>query len=459
MKFKDKKVLVLGAGSSGISAAIFLLQQRAQVTIYDDKKIMDAPEGAVIEYVQHNLEPSDFDLCVLSPGVSVNHSLAQKFASKIASEVALGFTSRHRKKVGVTGTNGKTTVVEMITDAINFDKSLFKKGAILCGNSGIPVTSVRRQIKKRIPVTEVSSFMLEPQVEYKNNLYSKKFLRSFAFRPYIGVVLNITEDHLERHGTMENYFKHKASITAFQKRRDKLVLNFDCENSREISKQTKARVYYFSSQARVRGVFLEDGVIYSNITRRIKPLFRLRDTLESKPHQVQNILATTLVCKLLGTSTNAIIGACTTREIPHKIQFVAAKGGTAFYNDSKATNVASCLSSIKCFQLPIHLLVGGMPKGQDFSQLFLNIQPHVKKIFAFGEAKEEIQKAARKHGYAFITTYENLLDATREAAKGMGQKVVLLSPACSSFDQFTSYADRGEKFIQIVKELIEEKND
>ncbi|MCL2587623.1 MAG: UDP-N-acetylmuramoyl-L-alanine--D-glutamate ligase [Firmicutes bacterium] len=419
MKLKNKRVLIIGAGASGKSAEAFLQQRGAKTYLYFDP--------SAIEF-----EESDFDLAVLSPGVSINHPLAQQFKSKLVSELTLGFSGRHKPIVAVTGTNGKTTVVNLIHQILGQNRS------ILCGNIGIPVTSVSEEIKRKIPIAEVSSFMLELP----------------APRVRIAVILNITQDHLDRHGTIENYVRHKESLAHGQKRCDRLILNFDCPTTRELAKGKRQRILWFSTTARVKGVYIEDGVVWLNLKRKRRRLYSLNELGLFRMHDIQNFLATLLVCWLLGKKNIGEVCGRPLKQIEdHRIEFVRAVGQTAFYNDSKATNIAATLAAVNSISLPVHLIMGGQRKGQDFNKFFENLPAHVARICVIGVDKKYIVKTAAAHGISDIYLCDGLVDALEWSVKGSGAKVVLLSPACASFDEFKNYQDRGNKFKEMVDKL------
>ena len=468
MRFKNKRVLVVGMGESGKSAVAFLEQRGAKVTTYDDRGEAEPDKDSQQSKAagSDDLPVEDFSLCVLSPGVSINHDLVKRFHGRIITELGLGFCAGHKKIIGVTGTNGKTTVVNMIHNAIGTKRHLSRRGSVLCGNVGVPVTGLTNEVRKKTAVTEVSSFMLEPIVANallrSGNAYRGFHVRPEArFRPNIAVILNITQDHLERHLTMENYIESKEAISRFQKRCDKLILNYDDPNVRGLGKRSRARKLYFSTTARVRGVYLEGETIYLNIGRRAKAIFKLGDLDEYRPHAIQNILATVLVCKLMRVPNADIMRACSRVEQRHRIQFVAARGGTAFYNDSKATNVAATLAALRCFTGPVHLLLGGISKGQNFDVLFKNLPPNVEHIYAYGQARFEIGRCAEDAAYTNLTLHETMREAVVAANNSPPQstinhRTILLSPACASFDQFKGYKDRGEKFIELVGEILSE---
>ena len=300
-------VLILGAGKSGISAKKFLESRGKEVAVYDDKNPVKITE--VIE------------LCVISPGVSINHPLAVKYSDRLISELELGISEKHKKVIAITGTNGKTTVVNMIHNALTKNKNLFARKSVLCGNVGTPVTAITQQLRNKTAVIEVSSFQLE---------------HAKTFRPKIAVILNINQDHLERHGTMEEYARCKAKISENQKRRDVLILNYDCSLTRSLAQKESSlsakkcrqgshnRVLYFSTSARVRGVYLSGKSIILNIKGRARKIFTLDDFGADAPHTIENILATVLVCKLMRVSKRAIIEACKNFPNPHRLEYAGS---------------------------------------------------------------------------------------------------------------------------------------
>jgi UDP-N-acetylmuramoylalanine--D-glutamate ligase len=442
MNLKHKKILVIGAGDSGVSAAKFLQERGAVVGIYDDKGEASIPQAILVKD-EESVRREQFDFAVISPGVSINHKIARVFEGRLVGEVALGFTVSHKKIVAITGTNGKTTTTKMLAKALG-------KNGIAVGNIGIPVTSVTREIGRRTAVCEVSSFMLEGGA---------------GFRPNISMILNITQDHLERHGTMDEYVRCKSAISEMQTNRDYLILNYDCEQCKKIALANDCKplptnapqVLFFSTTAAVRGIYIADGKVVLNIGRRPKILFDIKEFGEQKPHQIQNILAVTLAAVLLGVRKKAIIKACSgVVSHEHRIQHVRTMGSVSFYNDSKATNIAATLAAVRSMSVDINLILGGVAKGQNFDTLFESLPKHVQHIFCFGESSSDIIASAQKANFEQITQCRHLSEAVNRAiATGSGPRVVLLSPACSSFDMFKSYADRGEKFMQIVNALKE----
>jgi UDP-N-acetylmuramoylalanine--D-glutamate ligase len=363
-------VLVVGAGKSGQSAREFLERLGHSVTVFD----------------------KHVDFCVVSPGV------------KTSSEIDLAFAAGGKPKsvVAVTGTNGKTTVVNMIAAAVG-------KTGVLCGNVGVPATAV--DLRGKTAIVEVSSFQLE--IPPRN------------IRPDVAVVLNITQDHLERHGTMADYVRCKARLCADAKA---VVLNFECRYCREIG---------------------------ADLNRRTDPPEIV--WFSGGNHRDQNLAAVRAVCGLLGLGSRAVSRAekYLAGTHGHRIETVAKIGAVEFINDSKATNIAATLAACESISKPINLILGGVPKGQDFRELFAKLPRHVRNVFVFGLASEKIIRAALAQDYDLwfeISRCRDLAEATTNAARaGEGERAVLLSPACSSFDMFLNYEDRGNHFKEIVK--------
>ena len=405
---------------SGKSTESFLQSRGAKTLVFDDKFGQDIAK----------LDPKDFDFAVLSPGISINHELAKKFKEILVSELSLGFSGKHKRIIAVTGTNGKTTVVNLINQALGNKKS------VLCGNCGPAVTSVTKVIRKKLPITEVSSFMLELP----------------APRVSIAVILNITQDHLDRHGTVENYIRHKESLASSQKRSDRLILNYDCPVTKELSAKKRQRVLWFSTKTRVKGIYTEDSTVWLNIRRKRRALFSLNELGLYREHDIQNFLAVALVCKLLGVKDKDLKDLNNVQK--HRIEFVKAINNISFYNDSKATNIAATRAAVNSLGLPVHLIMGGQRKGQDFSAFFENLPAHIKHIYVFGQDRGHILGRAARFGFSEITSCKNMEEAVVLANKSAtGPQIILLSPACASMDEFRDYQDRGDSFKMTIDKI------
>jgi UDP-N-acetylmuramoylalanine--D-glutamate ligase len=435
----NKTALVIGYEKSGQSAEKFLQAHGYEVLIWDDNNQRQNPDEDALAVVS---------LCVISPGVPYNHRIVKIMTEQdipVVAEFELPFiflrVRRPFTAVAVTGTNGKTTVVNQIHNSIMGSN----KKSVLCGNVGIPTTSVADKVCGAISVMEVSSFMLEPPVR--------------LFRPRVAVITNITQDHLERHGTMEEYIRCKKQIFARQTRRDYLVLNWDDENcravGREIAGRNSPKIIWYSTENRVRGFYYEDGIIYKNTRRRAKCVFPAAEINEFTRHGLSNALATVAVAHILRLNKSAVIAAAANKSRPHRIEKVGERGGLAFYNDSKATNISSVLAACKCFSLPITLILCGKTKGQNYIELFENLPPSVTNIIVFGECANSVFLTAKGLNRGAVFVAASMQDAVNTAAeKTAAPAVILFSPGGSSFDQFRNYEDRGEKFTEYVRSII-----
>ena len=433
------RVLILGDGLSGKSAKVLLEQRGDEAVIYDDNKDISKSKPL-----------GGFDLCVISPGVPQNHPLAIKYADRLISELDLAFMPQmtrnykpvrygYKKVIAVTGTNGKTTVVSSLHE-------IFGRKSILCGNVGVTATSIVKKMRKKFGIVEVSSFQLETPPKY--------------FIPDISVILNITQDHLERHKTMDEYIECKMRL------RGKIsIMNWDDPVCR--SHGTSDTLWYSTKEA-VRGVYLDKGDIILNIgslyekcpIKRRGKIFSLDHkklyNLSRIPHNISNFLAVVLVCTLMGVNKGRIIRGSEFNKYPHRLEYIGECGGRIFYNDSKSTNVASCIAACRSFDQTISLIVGGVSKGQNFSELFVDLPGNVKNMFVIGQATEEIINSSQgvKH-LLDIRACKSLEDAvTLALAVDLDECIILLSPACASFDMFENYIHRGEVFKQIAQTFI-----
>jgi len=449
MELKGKKVLVVGLGKSGLAAALFLRHRGAQVTVSDARSAealaKDIPalleEGIMVETGGHGLLTfRRQDLIVVSPGVPLNTpELAQvrSFGLPVIGELELAARFLKGKILAITGSNGKTTTTALVGEILE------KAGipTLVGGNIGVPVVSlIEATTDETWSVLEISSFQLESTVE---------------FHPSIAVILNITPDHLDRHGTFENYALAKERIFAAQDANDSVVLNADNARSAQAAVRSPARVYSFSVEHPVeRGAWLEQGyLIYRHSedepAEAVMPLsgIPLKGT-----HNVENVLAAVCAARLAGAPVDAIRKAIEDfRAVEHRLEYVATINGVEYYNDSKATNVDATAKAIAAFNSGIHLILGGKDKGSDYTQLAQLLRQRVRAIYTIGTAAAKIESQLR--GVVSIRTCETLDVAVNAAANAARPgDVVVLAPACSSFDQFENYEQRGKVFKQLVSE-------
>jgi UDP-N-acetylmuramoylalanine--D-glutamate ligase len=447
MEFKGKKVLVVGLGKSGLAAALFLRRRGAQVTVSDIRSAevlgKDIPalleEGIAVEAGGHGLLTfRRQDLIVVSPGVPLDTpELVQvkAFGLPIIGELELASEYLRGKSLAITGSNGKTTTTALCGAIFEAGKLSVQVG----GNIGVPVIAlVDQSADDGWSVLEVSSFQLET---------------TYRFRPDIAAVLNVTPDHLDRHGTFESYAAAKERIFANQDADDALVLNADDDVASRMAARAKSRIFWFSSKRVVRqGAFVHEGAILFRASEQAAPEFVLK--VEEIPlkghHNIENVLAAVCAARLAGVAPEAIREAVESfRAVEHRLEFVASINGVDFYNDSKATNVDAAAKAIAAFPQGIHLILGGKDKNSDYRQLRSLLEERVKAVYTIGAAAEKIET----HIYGSVPvvssgTLEQAVARASEAAQP--GEIVLLAPACSSFDQFENYEHRGRVFKELV---------
>jgi UDP-N-acetylmuramoylalanine--D-glutamate ligase len=447
MELKGKKVLVVGLGKSGLAAALFLRRKGALVTVSDVRSAAalahDLPalldQGIMVEAGGHGLLTfRRQDLIVVSPGVPLDTpELVQvrNFGLPVIGELELAARFLVGKSIAITGSNGKTTTTSLCGEILAAAHLRVQVG----GNIGVPVISLVDESREDgWSVLEVSSFQLET---------------AYQFRPNIAAILNISPDHLDRHGNMENYVAAKERIFANQGPSDALVLNADDDATARAAARAKSRVFWFSHTRIVRqGAFVHDGAIYFRASEQSAPEFILK--VGSIPlkgqHNVENVLAAVCAARLAGGAPEVIRGAVGRfHAVEHRLEFVASVNGVDYYNDSKATNVDAAMKAIAAFPSGIHLILGGKDKNSDYRLMRLLIQERVKAIYTIGAAAEKI--ITHVEGSAPIVNSGTLDIAVGKAADAAQPgDIVLLAPACSSFDQFQNYEQRGQVFKDLV---------
>jgi UDP-N-acetylmuramoylalanine--D-glutamate ligase len=447
MELKGKKILVVGLGKSGLAAALFLRRHGAQVTVSDlrsaqalSKEIPSLLEaGIVVEAGGHGLLTfRRQDLIVVSPGVPLSTpELVQvrNLGLPIIGELELAARFLKGKVLAITGSNGKTTTTTLCGEIF----SAAGLNPLVAGNIGLPVIDVVDQSTETAwSVLEVSSFQLET---------------TQSFHPHVAVILNITPDHLDRHGSFENYVAMKEKIFANQTGEDYLILNGDDPIAQQAASRTKSQVLWFSRSKIVRcGAFLLDGMVMFRPTEQAKPIpvLPLADIPLKGEHNIENVLAAVCAACVAKIPTQTIAQAVAAfRAVEHRLEFVAAIHGVDYYNDSKATNVDATAKAIASFPGNIHLILGGKDKNSDYTQLNALLRARVKAVYTIGSAAEKIEKQI--FGVTRII-HTGTLEAAVDQASGqaVAGDVVLLAPACSSFDQFENYEQRGKVFKQAV---------
>ncbi len=442
MELKDKKVLVVGLGKSGLAAAELLRQMQADIILYDgnpNREPLQCEEPVYLgEYPEE--EFSRLDCAVFSPGVPLEIPLAKFLREKgipIIGEIELAYQMERGQVVGITGTNGKTTTTTLVGDILK----AYNENTFVVGNIGNPYTKeVLQSSADSVTVAEISSFQLET-------------IDTFA--PKISAILNITPDHLDRHETMENYIQAKLSIAKNQGKEDLCILNYEDRVLRECAGEFGCPVTYFSSRQKPeRGMYqTEDG----NLVRAEdgKVLLNQKETRLPGAHNAENIMAALLIAFEMGVPEELAVRVVREfRPVPHRVEFVRTAAGVDYYNDSKGTNPDAAIKGIQSMDRPTVLIGGGYDKGADFTEWIQSFDGRVKKLLLLGETREKIAEAAQGcgfHDYQFVETLEEAVEtASRLAEDG---DAVLLSPACASWDMFPSYEKRGDLFRELVERL------
>lgn len=460
MKYKGEKFLIYGLKKSGTESAKYLLSVGAEVGLYDDDESVFQTElvlslvekGAkIVDCIKENEENYEerknnllyYSVVVVSPAVRIDSPLLvylKRSGKMIIGELELAYLSIKSPVVAVSGTNGKTTVCNLIKKV--FDIS--GESAYLVGNVGTPVISVAKTATETdVLVTEVSSFQLET---------------TDKFEPFIGVMLNVTEDHLDRHYTMDNYVYLKKKLFKNSTKFDTAVLNYDDETLRGFGKDLKCKKAWFSVREKVDGSYVSDNKIYFNG----EEILDVYDLSLKGEHNVQNALAAITALKLYGVDNQSIVrGLCDFQGVPMRLQKVCVSEGVTYINDSKSTNVDATKKAIDYVDKPTVLIVGGKDKMQDFKSLFTALKNREDKIIhtvLIGETKEKALMSSVSVGYYEVSVACDLVKAV-EIAKihAVQGGIILFSPGASSFDAYENYVARGEHFNSLVKNIDEEE--
>ncbi len=427
--------LVYGYGVSGKSAVKCLQSLGREVAIYTDN-IGESFDG-ITDLSGINIEDAlkQVGLIVISPSVDINSPLlveARKRHIGIIGELELGYRNFKGDIIAVTGTNGKTTCTRLITEilkntGINADSY---------GNIGIPFAENAPNLPEdKVAVLEVSSFQLNTME---------------LFCPKIAMCLNVAEDHLEYHKTMENYIQCKADIFKNQDKNDYAILNYDDCIVRNFAGQIESNVYYFSLLHKVKGSYLKGNSIYF-CGDKAEYICDCRDIKIKGEHNIANCLAVITACKILNIPNSVIVSTLKNFDLSeHRLQMVEVIDGVKYYNDSKSTNIHSAISACKAMEGRTTLLVGGYDKGLDYTKLFSELPIKINTVICFGANRDKICSASQKSFSRTIIKADNLEDALEIASKIKCENV-LFSPATSSYDRFLSYSERGEFFKEYIK--------
>jgi UDP-N-acetylmuramoylalanine--D-glutamate ligase len=447
MDLRGKRVLVVGLARTGVATAHFCAARGARVTATDSRaegeigetiaKLKDA--GVLLELGSHQEKTFlEQDLIIPSPGVPTDEPHLQAAREKgitIWSEIELAYRFMKGRLIGITGSNGKTTTTSLVEHILK----TAGMQTVLAGNIGTPLIGCVEQMKdETYTVVELSSFQLE---------------LIDTFRPNIGVFLNLTPDHLDRHHTLEAYGAAKARLFENQAGDDTAILNADDAATTPYA-PSLPRVYWFSRKQRVaQGTYVRGEEIVFRQDGAEEILLKLEDIPLAGAHNVENVLAAAAAARLAGAPSAAIAkGVRSFAGVEHRLEFVAEIGGVRYYNDSKATNVDATLKALDAFPGRILIILGGKDKGSDYTALQKPLREKSILALLIGAAAEKIEKQIS--GSVALDRAETLERAV-ETASHAAQRgdVVLLAPACASFDQFQNYEHRGRVFKDLVKQL------
>lgn len=451
MKLEGKKVLVFGSGISGIGAADLLAEVGAKPMIYDEN--INRTESEILNKVQKpelvsvyigkisKEEIQTLDLVVMSPGVPTDLPAVDAFKSAgipIWGEIELAYQMGKGRVLAITGTNGKTTTTALLGRIIGD----YYDSTYVVGNIGTPYTSVVLEQKEdSVTAAEISSFQLETVAEFK---------------PEISAILNITEDHLDRHHTMEEYIRVKELITMNQDADGLCVLNYEDDVLRAFGETLQVPVMYFSSKRKLeKGIYLDGEEILLNTGDTLIPVVNVRDLKLIGIHNYENVMAAAAMAWGAGVPMESIRkSACDFRAVAHRIEYVEEVNDVIYYNDSKGTNPDASIRAIRAMNRPTLLIGGGYDKGSDYTEWIQAFDGKVRYLVLIGATKEKIAEAAKQCGFHNIVLLENMQEAmefcTEHAHPG---DAVLLSPACASWGEFKNYEERGDRFKEYVHSL------
>ena len=451
MNLQGKKVLVFGSGKSGIGAADLLEQTGATPVIYDGNEKID--KEAVLHKIPHHSRTEVYegklpkevqdslDLVVLSPGVPTDIPMVRAFYEQglpVWGEVELAYRTGKGRVLAITGTNGKTTTTALLGKIMkDAEDSVF-----VVGNIGTPYTSKALEMKDNTTtVAEISSFQLETIEE---------------FAPAVSAILNITEDHLNRHHTMEEYIRVKELIIKNQTADNYCVLNYEDPVLREFGKNIVPKVVYFSSERVLeQGIYLDGDQIILKTEKEEIPVVRTGDLKLLGKHNFENVMAAVAMAYYAGVSIDSIRRSiCEFTAVEHRIEYVTEKNGVAYYNDSKGTNPDAAIKGIQAMNRPTLLIGGGYDKGSSYDEWLNAFDGKVRYLVLIGQTRDKIREAAERLGVCPCILCENLEEAVKICAeKAEPGDAVLLSPACASWGQFDNYEQRGDMFKEYVRNL------
>ena len=443
--YLHKKILVLGLAKSGVTAAALLHKLGAFVTVNDKKPLSENPEaqglleqGIKVICGEHPVELLDegFELIVKNPGIPYQNPIIEGALEKgipVLTEVELAYQISEAPFIGITGTNGKTTTTTLIFEMLNEGK----KNPLIAGNIGTVASGVAGEATpENNIVIELSSFQL---------------MGIQTFNPKIAIITNLYDAHLDYHGTRVEYHKAKANITKNQTETDYFIYNADQQEVRKIAEYSQASIIPFSTKRVLNeGAYIRDGWICFNGEK----VMKVDEIALPGVHNLENILSAMAAAKLTGVSNEAIQTVLRTfTGVKHRLQYVTEIADRKFYNDSKATNILATINALQAFKAPIILLAGGLDRGNEFDELLPYLK-NVKALITFGQTAHKIKRVGTEAGIKQINTVDNVEKAVPVAFEySEPGDVILLSPACASWDQYKTFEVRGDIFIEAVHKL------
>ena len=452
MELQGKKVLVFGSGISGIGAAKLLEAVGARVVLYDGNEKLKKeelqkklPKGSACEIVLGELSGeviSTLDLAVMSPGVPLDIAPVERMQAAGVpewGEVELAYRTGEGTVLAITGTNGKTTTTALLGEIMK----AYANSVFVVGNIGNPYTEAALSMNAdSYTVAEISSFQLEP---------------THTFAPNVSAILNITEDHLNRHHTMKEYIRVKELIAANQTKDDFCILNYEDEELRRFAEHCPATVVFFSSERKLeKGVYLDGTRIVLKTDAEEVELVRTEELKLLGQHNYENVMAAAAMAYCAGVPKEVIRKAASAfRAVAHRIEFVEEIHGVAYYNDSKGTNPDAAIKGIQAMNRPTFLIGGGYDKESSYEEWIQAFEGKVKELVLIGQTREKIEKAAHACGFYHTILADSLEEAVKICAeKAQKGDAVLLSPACASWGQFDNYEQRGDKFKEYVRSML-----
>ncbi|ANX12189.1 UDP-N-acetylmuramoyl-L-alanine--D-glutamate ligase [Fictibacillus arsenicus] len=443
--FTGKNILIVGLAKSGFAAAKLLHSFGAHVTVNDRQPREGNAEAEMLEQIGISVEcgghpfsllDDDIDFLVKNPGIPYENPLiaeAVKRKIPVYTEVEIAGLISEASIIAITGSNGKTTTTTLIGEMLKNSA----KTPVVAGNIGTVFSEVAaKSTSDDILVAELSSFQL---------------MGTEKFKPQISVFLNLFEAHLDYHGSVDEYGKAKAKITENQDKDDYVIYNADDERVTELMKHSKAKHIPFSVKRQLKeGAYIQESTLYFQDRK----IIELKDIVLPGEHNLSNIMAAVAASMLAGASTEQIGKVLTTfAGVTHRLQYVCEVEGRRFYNDSKATNILATKAALSAFEKNVILLAGGLDRGNTFDDLIPSLK-NVKVLVTFGQTAEKMADAGRQAGIETIKRADNVEEAVPVAySHSKDGDVILLSPACASWDQYKTFEQRGDMFINSVHKL------